>query len=954
MKKELLGISSIFKILVLFFVLGGSLSAQTLPTPLVLNAPLESEIVDKKPKRFSIQLLAGQTAQIEIEQARMDVSLTSYNPAGEELLNWGLPIGRVGSEEILIVADETGAYQIEVYPGNPHSKTGKFIIKVNEIRRTTDKDRVKNDAAMESSLLMREINEIRQTENAQVNRKAVEMWKRVIELSKIREDKAAEIHATHSMGYLLTQTGDVQGSLDVNLQAGEGWKLLKNERLELISANRIGYIWLETGEYEKAIARFKEGAKIARKINSGVHEANSIRNIGEAYFLMGQPETAKIYFEQALPLYSELKIPKKEAVILNDLGQIYMAFGDYQKGIEYLQKALNVQEKEGYRIKTIPFYMSLGNAYLKTGETEKAGGFFVQANSLANEMGSRTHLVESFYHLANIENDRGNLDEAINNLENGLEIIEKTRAEIRNKALRTTYFSTVQNFYELYTDLLIKRSRRDKNAADVALAFEMSERSRARSLNDLLEEAKVNLRHGVDRQLLEKKRDLTDEINAKYQAIESLADRKSKEEEIDEINREILDLEFGLEKLNLEIRRENPRYANLTKSRTLSAKEIQNLLDEQSVLLEYKLGTKRSFLWIVSKDSIEVFDLPNRDLIEQKADSFYNLIVANKKDEPAKVNNLSKDLGKILLAPLADKIGGKRLVIVADGILQYSPFSALESPKSVESATQLLVETNEIVVLPSASVLAQLRENQPITARNNKTIAIFADPVFDTQDSRIAKNSKSELQNVALAKTLRDFKFGETLPRLLASREEARVISKFVDDKNASVRLGFDANLENIENADLSDYQILHFATHGLLNTSRPELSGLVFSLYDKKGESQDGFLSLNDIYNLDISSDLVVLSACQTALGKDVRGEGLIGISRGFLYAGSNRIVASLWKVDDSATAEFMKLFYKNHLENKMSASAALRQAKIEMKKIPRYKSPYYWSAFTLLGEWK
>ncbi len=164
----------------------------------------------------------------------------------------------------------------------------------------------------------------------------------------------------------------------------------------------------------------------------------------------------------------------------------------------------------------------------------------------------------------------------------------------------------------------------------------------------------------------------------------------------------------------------------------------------------------------------------------------------------------------------------------------------------------------------------------------------------------------------------------------------------------------FDASLENLDDAELSNYRILHFATHGLLNTKRPELSGLVLSIYDKKGKQQDGFLSLNDIYNLDLDSEMVVLSACQTALGKDVRGEGLIGLSRGFLYAGSKRIVASLWKVDDAATAEFMSRFYKNHLQNKMSASAALRQAKIEMKKIPRYKSPFYWSAFTLLGEWK
>jgi CHAT domain-containing protein len=259
-------------------------------------------------------------------------------------------------------------------------------------------------------------------------------------------------------------------------------------------------------------------------------------------------------------------------------------------------------------------------------------------------------------------------------------------------------------------------------------------------------------------------------------------------------------------------------------------------------------------------------------------------------------------------------------------------------------------------MLPSASVLSQLRSNPKSPKPGNKMISIFADPVFDLEDPRIEKNAGSRPNeiNTAIAGVLRDFRFGETLPRLLASRAEVRYISALVDKSNLNVQTDFDANIENVEKAGRNGYQILHFATHGLLNSSRPELSGLVLSLYDKGGQKREGFLTLNHIYNLDISSDLVVLSACQTALGKEVRGEGLIGLSRGFLYAGSTKIVASLWKVDDSATAEFMKLFYKNHLQKNLPASAALRAAKLEMKKSPRYRSPFYWSAFTISGDWR
>lgn len=274
--------------------------------------------------------------------------------------------------------------------------------------------------------------------------------------------------------------------------------------------------------------------------------------------------------------------------------------------------------------------------------------------------------------------------------------------------------------------------------------------------------------------------------------------------------------------------------------------------------------------------------------------------------------------------------------------------------RSLPNSDSYLADNNEFVNLPS--VLAQLRRNSNSSKLKNKTIAVFADPVFDLDDSRIARKSDGGLnvKNAALRGVLRDFKFGETLPRLLSSRREARNISKFATDEKSLVRTDFDASLENIEDKSLKNYRILHFATHGLLNSSRPELSGLVLSLYDKNGVRKDGFLGLNDIYNLDLENDLIVLSACQTALGKDIRGEGLIGISRGFFYAGSSKVVASLWKVDDAATAEFMKLFYKNHLQKGMPASKALREAKIKMKKIPRYRSPFYWSAFTLLGDWK
>lgn len=166
--------------------------------------------------------------------------------------------------------------------------------------------------------------------------------------------------------------------------------------------------------------------------------------------------------------------------------------------------------------------------------------------------------------------------------------------------------------------------------------------------------------------------------------------------------------------------------------------------------------------------------------------------------------------------------------------------------------------------------------------------------------------------------------------------------------------LGFSASRATAMGTDLGQYRIVHFATHGLLDSENPELSGLVFSLLDQKGMRQDGFLQLQDIYNLNLPVDLVVLSACETGLGKEIQGEGLVGLTRGFMYAGASRVVASLWKVDDVATAELMERFYKNMEREKMRPAAALRQAQMQMWQRKRWHDPYYWAGFELQGEWK
>jgi hypothetical protein len=346
-------------------------------------------------------------------------------------------------------------------------------------------------------------------------------------------------------------------------------------------------------------------------------------------------------------------------------------------------------------------------------------------------------------------------------------------------------------------------------------------------------------------------------------------------------------------------------------------------------------------------------------------------------------------LSRILLGPVASRLGGKRLVIVADGALQYLPFAALPAPETERQRdrgterqrdrgtkspispilrNKPLIVDHEIVNLPSASSLAALRREPAGRVPAPKIVAVIADPVFEDADERIKKSggALAKLSDKQAARTDADqavfrsaLEVGAAdsqrrLQRLIFTRREADEITRLAGAEGSFKALDFAANRATALGSNLSQYRIIHFATHGLLNSQHPELSGVVLSLVDEEGRPQDGFLRLHDIYNLRLAADLVVLSACKTGLGKEIKGEGLIGLTRGFLYAGAPRVVASLWKVDDQATAELIKLFYQRMLRDGLRPAAALRKAQIDMLKRPRWAAPYYWAGFTLQGEWK
>lgn len=477
------------------------------------------------------------------------------------------------------------------------------------------------------------------------------------------------------------------------------------------------------------------------------------------------------------------------------------------------------------------------------------------------------------------------------------------------------------------------------------------------------------MRQIVDAKFLAREKELVELINGKVAQQQQIISDPKKAELAKSLGPEIARLSDEYESLQASIRQSNPRYADLLHARPSSLADLQKLLDAETVLLEYKLGSERSYLWLVSATGLASFELPARTEIESLARDFYQSLTernrAPKGETPAQrqsrlqtadrsVESTGQRLSAMLLDQAGPSIANKRLLIVADGALQYVPFNVLVNVVAPRDKPS----TNEVMSLPSIAVLAQLRIMDGRTVPE-KSIAIFADPVFESDDPRLpaaVRRKMPRFDNV-LAQSETDFEFGENgsgLPRLFASREEAKAILALSPNGTSYGALDFDANRERAMSAELKQYRILHFATHSLMNTARPQLSGIVLSLYDEKGNQRDGFLRLNQIYNLRLSTDLVVLSACSTALGRDVKGEGLIGLTRGFMYAGAQRVIASLWKVDDEATGELMKIFYRKLLKEEMPASRALHEAQLELQKQTRWRSPYYWGAFTVQGDWR
>lgn len=770
-------------------------------------------------------------------------------------------------------------------------------------------------------------------------------------------DRSSQANAHNNLGDLHNGLGQPRQALSHFLAALDLFREMGDAGRQAKVLNNLGDLLNNLGSPREARELLQQALPLHREKHP---EAVTRINLSRSALELGDPQEALRLLEQALALERQVENPGGEMSALSTLGRVYADLGEAGKAAEHLEAALRLSRTLGDRSREAAILRLLASTRAALGLREPARTAFAEALRIAQGLGDVAEQARIFQGRARLRLDEGDLDGAREDLESALEGFESVRAEVSGERLRATYLASVHETYELTVEVLMRLHEAHPGKGFEAQALAAAERSRARALLDFLARSEIEVREGEPALLAEEAR-LRLELAAKAMRRMDLLREGRVEEtagETAEAAKEIESLAVQHQLVESRLRGGDARYAALRTPETDLA-ALQRLLDEKTLLLEYSLGETRSWLWVVAPSALTVFELPGRERIEELARRVHEHLRTPNASAAGDERADFAELSEMLLGPVHAGLEGKRLVFVTDGALRYIPFAALPVPAAGGSVP--LIVRNEVVHLPSAAVLREIRRAAASRPRPAGDLAILADPVYESADPRVRSAVKTPAAGVQIAeakpddplRSLRGESRAEPLARLSWSRREAERIAAVAEGLDVLLALDFRASRDLALSPALAGYRVLHFATHGFLDAGHPELSGLALSQWDEQGQRLDGFLRLQDIYGLDLHAGLVVLSGCETALGRRIRGEGLLGLTHGFLHAGASQVVASLWEVRDRSTAELMERFYRALYQEGLSPAAALRRAQTEMWEQRSWRDPYHWAAFILQGDW-
>jgi CHAT domain-containing protein len=749
------------------------------------------------------------------------------------------------------------------------------------------------------------------------------------------------------LGVFNLELGNYDAARDFALRAQELAAAIAEHPLEAFALFDLSRLDSLAGDFDAAIAHDTRALELAA---GNIPATNLVTMwLGFHYLSRGELDAAEARFQARLDTARRYVQRDQEAFTRLGLADVKLARGDREGARAGYAAAAQALER-GAQLWRCIAEQRAGRIELQDGDLDKAAGHFETMYGIAAAWHNPECAAEAQAGLADVTSRRGDLETAEAEARRVVDLTEEFRHAAVNLESRALGFAALAPAYERAIAVTMRRAEHGDSDA-VGRALMLNEQALARGLLDKVAESHLDSRARVPPTLTEELRGARERWRARLAELQVASRLHPEASATAALADETHDLEVRVRDLEAKIDATDPRHATFVRPRPLNVSAIQALLDDGTVLLEYALGDVQSYLWVVSKTETRAFTLAPRAEIETLARRVHEeLSHSPAASEPlASASRATADLQALtrsIIEPAAPMLAGKRIVVVLPGALSLIPFGALPG----DAGSSPMMTQHEIVQIPSATTLGAMRVLTAGRPRAPKTAAVFADPIFDANDPRVSGTSSlARRKPVASAPRVA----GLSMARLPFSRGEAHAIAA-LDPRSIAVFLGFDATRDRAVGGALSEYRFIHFATHGVVNQRLPSLSSVVLSLVDRAGRPRDGFVMLPDVYDMTLNADVVVLSGCQTALGKDVRGEGPIGLARGFMYAGVPRVVASLWQVDDLATAELMRRFYRGVLIEGLTPAASLRAAQKQLAATRRWRSPYFWAPFILQGDWR
>lgn len=936
------------------------------------------EIGGSEVHQYTFELGEHQFAGFSVTQQGSDVVITIIDAKGART-RVDRPNGARGREAVSYIAPRGGTYRLEVRTLEATAPRGYYEITLNEPRPATARD--ESRLAAERAVSEGEVLRARKT--APSLQQALEKFGQAVDLWQALDEPYETAVTLYGRCLTHRMLGENEEAVRDCSDSAAGMRAVGDNYGEAVGRTGRAWAYMYLGDIGKASDDFDASLLIRRRIGDKPGESLDLLGLGWVYVVNGDYNQALRAFQHSLRVLEETGDSRGHYFRLAAIGEVYRRTGRAAQALEYLSQSLRLvhvtRGDPGSEAETLT---GIGWCRFALGDMARALAAFDEALPIRHAVGDRTGEAATELGLAFVERAQGNLYNARQHVVAAIDIIESQRARVASQPLRLSFFAQAQDYYDFYIDLLMQMHQLNPGAGFAAAALEASERGRARSLLDLLNEAGVDVREGAPADLLERARTLRLRLNSSANYQQQLLSETYTTAQATAAAKDVEELSAALDELEARIRQASPRYAELTQPQPLSAAQTQHeIASSDTLLLEYALCRDRSFLWVVSSTEVTAYELPRREEIDKAAMQVRDLLTTRNRTvagetsdqrrarveaADAQYEEAAARLSRLLLAPAAALLKSKRLVIVAPGVLQLIAFGALPAPSS-GGAAQPLILSHEVVTLPSASSLALLRRLSQRREPPKRLIAILADPVFSRTDERFAETVSTNAitgaahgapSAVAPAPGGDAAKYDgqsyRNMPRLFRTRWEAEQVAALSPPGSATLLLDFDATPDAVSSEAVMGSRIIHLATHAILDYAHPQLSGVALSMFDRQGRARDGFLRLNEISNLRLSADLVVLSACRAADGRDYGGEGLVGLARGFMLAGVPRVVGSLWDSNDKATAELMVRFYRRMVKDSMSPAAALRATQLEMWRDKRWRHPYFWAGFTLQGEWR